>query len=409
MRRLLISLAGLVVVAVGVFYLAASPTQAKTFSRAAVYYNEACGGCNVYLKGKLIPFLEKQGIRVEMFDYLNDKFARQAMNQWQERLGIPFELQSHIMTFLDEGEVVLGGHIPLARVAEVFTAKKLPSQLTIFQDQMLEMGVDPEGVNYFVWQPGLAIKEYPLSEPLSTYLSEWQAGKIPSVEESEHKSLWPLILSAGLLDGINPCAIAVLLFFVAFLFTLRSSIGRIFIYGLVYIVVIYLTYLGIGLGLFKAIILSDQPHLMAKIGAGLVIALGLVNIINVYWSRFPLKLQIPKFSQGTLKRWLTRATLPAVIGGAFLVGLCTFPCSGGIYVAIVSLLAVQRTFWQGFVYLLVYNVMFVLPLLVLLGLAGNRYVLGRVAAWQSRSDYRVKLVSGILMVVLGIAIWWWFI
>jgi len=409
MQKLLISLVGLVVVAAWVFYLVASPAQAKTFSRAAVYYNEACGGCNVYLKEKLIPFLQEQGVEVEMFDYLNDRSSRQAMNQWQERLGIPFELQSHIMTFLDEGEVVLGGHIPLARVAEVFTAEKLPAQLTIFQDQMLEMGIDPAGVNYFVWQPGLVIKEYPLSESLSTYLSEWQAGKIPSAEKNEHKSLWPLILSAGLLDGINPCAIAVLLFFVAFLFTLRSSIGRIFVYGLVYIAVIYLTYLGIGLGLFKAIILSSEPHLMAKIGAGLVIVLGLINIINVYWPRFPLKLQIPKFSQGTLRRWLTRATLPAVIVGAFLVGLCTFPCSGGIYVAIVSLLAAQRTFWQGLGYLLVYNVMFVLPLLVLLGLAGNRYVLGQVAAWQSRSDQRVKLISGALMIILGIVIWWWFI
>ncbi len=409
MQRLLISLLGLAVVAVWVFYLAASPAQAKTFSRAAIYYNEACGGCNVYLKEKLIPFLEKQGIRVEMFDYLNDKSARQAMNQWQERLGIPFELQSHIMTFLDEGEVVLGGHIPLAIVAEVLAVEKLPSQLTIFQDQMLEMGIDPAKVNYFVWQPGLAIKEYPLSEPLGTYLSEWQAGNIPAAKDSKHKSLWPLILSAGLLDGINPCAIAVLLFFVAFLFTLRSSIGRIFVYGLVYIAVIYLTYLGIGLGLFRAVVLSSEPHLMAKIGASLVIVLGLINIINVYWQRFPLKLQIPKFSQGTLKHWLTRATLPAVIVGAFLVGLCTFPCSGGIYVAIVSLLAAQRTFWQGLGYLVVYNIMFILPLLALLALAGNRYVLGQVAAWQSRSDQKVKLASGGLMIVLGIIIWLWFI
>ncbi len=409
MQKLLISFAGLAVIAVSVFYLLVSPAQAKTFSRAAIYYNEACGGCNVYLKEKLIPFLQERGVKVKMFDYLNDKSARQAMNQRQKQLGIPFELQSHIMIFLDEGEVVLGGHIPLVRVAEIFQAKKLPDQLTLFQDKMLEMGIDSEVVNYFVWQPGLAVREYPLAESLDTYLAEWQAGKIPSVDEDKNKSLWPLILSAGLLDGINPCAIAVLLFFVAFLFTLRSSVGRIFAYGLVYIVVIYLTYLGIGLGLFKAIILSDQPHLMAKIGAGLVIVLGLINIINVYWSRFPLKLQIPKFSQGALRHWLTRATLPAVIVGAFLVGLCTFPCSGGIYVAIVSLLAAQRTFWQGFGYLLVYNVMFVLPLLLLLGLAGNRYVLGRVAAWQSRSDQRVKLISGILMVVLGIAIWWWFI
>ena len=382
---------------------------AESFGQAAIYYNEACGGCNVYLEEKLIPYLEEQGIKVVKYDYVNDKSKRRELVAKQKELAIPYYLQSHIMTFLDGGKVVIAGHVPLARVAELLAAPKLPTPLLLYQDKMLEMGVNPEDVTYTVWQPGFEPQEYALREPLGTYLRSWQEGKLTVKNQENPAPLWWLVLTTGLLDGINPCAIAVLLFFIAFLLSLRSSWRRIWGLGLVYIAVIYLTYLGIGLGLLKAIVISQQPHLMAKIGAWLVIMVGLVNIISYYSPRFPLRLQMPSFGQTALKKWLTKATWPAVIIGAFLVGLCTFPCSGGIYVAVVGLLAAERTFWQGFLYLLFYNLMFVIPLLVLLLLASNRYVLGQVAEWHQRSGERLKLWLGGAMIVLGGIILWWFV
>lgn len=407
MRRLLnsIILAILIFTALSVL----SPTQAseQKFERADIYYNEACGGCRQYLKDKLVPYLESQGIEVSWYDYVNQTAARREMNELQDKLGIPFAYQSHIMTFLDGGEAVIGGHVPVERVTDLFTADELPNKLVLFQDKMLEMGINPAEVDYYVWQPATEVRQYNLSEPLVSYLNDWQAGKLTSSISSQ-RSILPLVLTTGLLDGINPCAIAVLIFFIAFLFTLQSSVGRIFRYGLVYILVIYLTYLGIGLGIFQAIIFTGEPHLMAKLGAWLVIVLGLINIIGYYIPKFPFQLQIPKFSQGALKKWLTKATLPAVIVGAWLVGLCTFPCSGGIYVAIVGLLASQETFWSGLGYLLIYNIMFVVPLIVLLALAGNRLILARAAAWQAKSDKGLKFWSGLIMIALGVIILIWF-
>ena len=274
---------------------------------------------------------------------------------------------------------------------------------------MLNMsGVRSDDVRYTVWQSGRAAQTYPLTEPFTTHLQRWQAGVLPTADNA-NRALLPLVLWTGLLDGINPCAIAVLIFFIAFLFTLRRNLRQVLGYGALYIAVIYLTYLGIGLGLFNAIVFTGAPHLMAKIGAWLVIVLGAVNIVGYLMPRFPLQLQIPKFSQGTLKEWLTKGTLPAVIVGAFLVGLCTFPCSGGIYVAIVSLLTSQGTFWQGFFYLLAYNVMFVVPLIVLLALAANPYSVGSVAEWHTRNDKLLKFSSGLVMIALGIIILIWFI
>ncbi|GFP39531.1 hypothetical protein HKBW3S47_01229, partial [Candidatus Hakubella thermalkaliphila] len=69
-----------------------------------------------------------------------------------------------------------------------------------------------------------------------------------------------------------------------------------------------------------------------------------------------------------------RATLPSSLALGVLVGLCTFPCSGGIYVAVIGLLASQKSYFQGLGYLLAYNVMFILPLIAILALASNRVV-----------------------------------
>ncbi|MDP3900587.1 MAG: cytochrome c biogenesis protein CcdA [bacterium] len=409
MRKLLNKLAlSLAAVAFVVIPLTHSVHAEQQFGTAEIYYNEACSGCNVYLKDKLVPFLEEQGISVTLHDYVNVRSSRRDMNDIQNSLGIPYELQSHIMTFLAGGKLTIGGHVPLDIVADALNADELPENLVIFQDQMLEMGIDPEKVEYTVWQPEFAAKSYPLAASLNSYLDDWRGNRLPK-QAWQQRSILPLVLVTGLLDGINPCAIAVLIFFIAFLFTLQSGLGKIFRYGIVYIAVIYLTYLAIGFGLLKAIIISGEPHLMAKIGAWLVIALGVVQLINHYQVKFPFKLQIPKFSQGTLKYWLTKSTMPAVIVGAFFVGLCTFPCSGGIYVAIIGLLAANNTFWQGLGYLLVYNVMFVAPLIVLLALAANKFTLGKVAQWQSEADKGLKFWSGLTMIALGIIILIWFV
>ena len=391
------------------WHIARAAESGGRYQTAAIYYNEACSDCNQYLTQELMPYLQEQGLTVELFDYLNDRSVRKDLNALQDKINIPYELQSHIMTFLDDGKVIIGGHVPLERVREAMAADRLPQPLLIFQDQMLGMsGIQIKDAKYAVWQPETAAQTYGLDEPLTTYLDSWQRQELLPAQNRQ-RSLLPLVLLTGLLDGINPCAIAVLLFFVAFLFTFKGSLKLIALYGSLYIGIIYLTYLGIGLGLFKAVVLSNEPHLMAKIGAWLIIVLGGINIIGYYQPRFPIKLQMPRFSQETLRRWLTAGTLPAVIIGAFLVGLCTFPCSGGIYVAIVGLLASRQNFWQGLSYLLLYNVMFVLPLIILLAFVGNRYALSRIAVWQAATAKTWKLWLGLAAVATGVIILAWFV
>ena len=87
-----------------------------------------------------------------------------------------------------------------------------------------------------------------------------------------------------------------------------------------------------------------------------------------------------------------------------LVGLCAIPCSGGIYVAITALLASKTTYFTGFLYLLLYNFMYVLPLIILLLLAANLLTLAKLAEFRQKHEKTEKLIMGLLLISLGASI-----
>ncbi len=374
--------------------------------RATVYYNEACSACAHYIDGRLIPLLKELGVEeIVKKDFINDRRVRKELVNLSSRLGIPPDLQGHFAVFIDE-RIILEGHVPEGIIRDLFRASN-DERILVYQDLMGE-----EVTSYKVWAFRGPVKEYPIETPVTEYL-DWFAAHRNELEPP--KELWtarqwlPLIVSTGLLDGINPCAFAVLLFFIGFLFTLRRTKADIAKVGAVYIAVIYLTYLGIGLGILQALVFTGAPHLMAKLGSWLLIGLGLINVKDYFWYGRWFNLSPSGRLHEASTNWLRRATLPATAVGGFLVGLCTFPCSGGIYVATLGLLSAKTTYWTGLGYLLLYNLMFVVPLIaILLGLS-NRRAVGRLARWEASRKREVKLATGLVMIALGAAILIWFI
>lgn len=216
--------------------------------------------------------------------------------------------------------------------------------------------------------------------------------------------LLPIVAAAALVDSINPCAFSILLLTIAFLFSigrLRSSILQI---GLVYIAGIFLAYFLIGLGILQALHIFGIPHFMAKVGAGLLIAFGLVNILDALIPNFPIKLRIPHGAHHKMADLMNRGSLPTALAMGILVGLCEFPCTGGPYLAVLGLLHDQATFFKGLSFLALYNLIFVLPLVVTLFIAADRKLIDKVQVWQKAQKGKERLIAGILMVGLGIVI-----
>lgn len=220
------------------------------------------------------------------------------------------------------------------------------------------------------------------------------------------------VLVAGIVDGINPCAFTVLLLFITAL-TSTVQIGEHSVSGLrgrmlglggIYIASIFLTYLALGVGVLASLDFFTRQHIPARIGALLAILFGLWMLKDYFLPELGWRLQAPARVGAIAREMGKRATLPALIIGGFLIGLCTVPCSGAVYLGVLSLLALQPTALQGYAYLVLYNVVFVLPLLVILVAASSRPALNRLAHWNLHHREWMRLALGSGVVVMGLAI-----
>ena len=222
----------------------------------------------------------------------------------------------------------------------------------------------------------------------------------------------PTVLLAAAIDGINPCAFTVLLLFItAMLATLHAgdqSINtvraRLLSRGGIYIAAVFLTYLGLGVGLLKTLDFFTRQHAPARFGALLAILFGLWMLKDFFLPDLGWRLQAPSQVGTTARQMAKRATVPALIVGGFLIGLCTVPCSGAVYLGVLSLLALQPTALLGYAYLVLYNVVFILPLIVILIAASARPTLNRVAHWNLHHKEGVRLVLGGGVVAMGLLI-----
>ncbi len=218
------------------------------------------------------------------------------------------------------------------------------------------------------------------------------------------KSLFPLISVAALIDSINPCAFSILILTIAFLFSIGSMRSRVLAVGAAYIFGIFLIYIGIGLGILQALHLFNTPHFMARVGATLLIAWGLLELINEFFPAFPIKPRIPQAAHAEMAVLMEKASIPTafLLGG--LVGLCEFPCTGGPYLMALGLLHDHATYYSGLGYLTYYNLIFVLPLVIILLIASNKALLDKVQAWRKAETRPMRYWGGIAMIVLGLVI-----
>ena len=214
------------------------------------------------------------------------------------------------------------------------------------------------------------------------------------------------IILAGLADGINPCAFSTIIIFVLYLTFTGRKRSEIFAVGLIFAAAVFIAYLSIGFGLFS--IVQKLAPLLNKIilmifGIGSLI-FAMLNFYDYYKiKKGELKgiiLQLPeKFKERiklliwkkTNKQYLFISTF--IIG--LLIGLIEFPCTGQIYFPIImALREVPSLRINAFFYLVLYNLMFIIPLLVIFGFV----------FWGTTSDSLIKAIdeyASVSKIVLG--------
>ena len=213
--------------------------------------------------------------------------------------------------------------------------------------------------------------------------------------------LLPLVLVAALLDSVHPCSFSILLITIAFLFGMQMTRRKILQIGGIYIAGIFAAYFLIGLGILQVLHLFNTPHFMGKLGATILIAFGVINLINEFFPRFPVKLKLPSVSHTAMGRLMEKVSFPAAFGLGFLVGICQFPCMGGPYLMVIGLLRDQVTYIAGFGYLLLYNLILSLPLIAVLFIAADKVTVDKVQEWKKTNLKGLRFWAGLAMIILG--------
>ncbi len=373
-----------------------------------IFFSAGCSDCWPYVEEVLLPALHAGGVEAtsEIHDYTLPA-ERTRLMEMADEIELPRSIADSLYAFvpMQDRTLVILGHVPSGIIEQVLEYDDLPNRLVVWQP---EMHGEPKEYRLWAWAGDVTTFDIgtPFEQALQASLSS--AGPLP-VGLANLSELLPAVVATGLLDSVNPCAFAVILLLLAFLFTIRQSRRRILLLGLIYIGMIFLVYFAIGLGLLRAVRFSEDPHFVARAGSWILIALGAINLAEYFFPRFPIKLHMPTAAGVRTNEWLKQATIPATVGVGVLVGLCTFPCSGGVYVSIITLLNAKTTLAWGVSYLALYNLLFVLPLIVILFAAGNRAVAKRWARWERENSLRIRLWYGLAMVALGAVMLIWVI
>jgi cytochrome c biogenesis protein CcdA/glutaredoxin len=218
----------------------------------------------------------------------------------------------------------------------------------------------------------------------------------------------PLTVSAVLLgaavDAINPCAFAVLIILIT---TVLGAGGRkrALRAGLAFSLSIFISYYLMGIGLYSAIEAAGVSRALYIAVSALAIVVGLFNLKDYLWYGKWFIMEVPLSWRPALKRTIQGVTSTP---GAFVVGvvvsLFLLPCTSGPYIVILGLLAETETRMSAMLWLLLYNILFVSPMI---GITAAVYfgltTAEKAEAWRTAHLQTLHLVAGAIILLLGLA------
>jgi len=225
----------------------------------------------------------------------------------------------------------------------------------------------------------------------------------PGKTELKKKITIPVVIGAAAVDAINPCAFAVLIILLTTI--LASGIKKKALFaGLAFTLSIYISYFLMGLGLYSAIQAAGLTHLFYGIVATLAIFVGLFNLKDYFWYGKWFIMEVPMGWRPKLKAIIKGVTS---IPGAFLIGfvvsLFLLPCTSGPYIVILGLLAKVTTRNYAILLLLLYNFIFILPmLLITMAVYFGFTTTEKAEEWRKKKLKILHLIAGIIILLVGI-------
>ena len=211
-----------------------------------------------------------------------------------------------------------------------------------------------------------------------------------------------VLIFAGLIDSINPCAFGVLIFLMISLLQMGNR-KKALRTGLLYSVIIFITYFLAGVGLFSFIqkIGGIRDIIYLTVGV-IVLILAAVEFRDYLFARKGKEsiLKISSKIKPFIEKYSKQGTILAILILGVVVALFELPCTGGIYLGIISMLS--QNVGAAYFYLFVYNLLFIAPLVIITFLVYKGMSPEKLQAWNSKNRTWMKLGATIILLLLAI-------
>jgi len=222
----------------------------------------------------------------------------------------------------------------------------------------------------------------------------------------------PTVLVSGVADGFNPCAFALLVLFATYTLTLVNAVTangaptlearrRLLGAGSLYVGAVWVTYFIIGIGLLSFLGWLGRDHLVARGASILALVMTLWMLKDIFLPGVGPSMMAPIGTHGRMQKAMARGGLAGMLIAGVLVGICTVPCSGALYLQITAVLHASGGGLTGLALLALYNIAFIVPLLALLLAVSNRRVLGQLGRWNRANSPWVK--AGLALAVIAMS------
>ena len=213
----------------------------------------------------------------------------------------------------------------------------------------------------------------------------------------------PAVILAAFVDSINPCEFAILILLLTTILAAGNRKKALYA-GIAFSLAIFISYFLMGLGLYSAIKASGLSRTLYIVFAFIAILVGLFNLKDYFWYGKLFLMEVPLSWRPKMKMLVKSVTS---IPGAFILGiiisLFLLPCTSGPYIVVLGMLADVVTKNYAMMLLVLYNLIFILPMLAItLAIYYGMTTTEKAEQWRTRKLRVLHLIAGIILIALGL-------
>ena len=368
---------------------ASAASAAVQALRMEVFVREGCPHCAAAEKFLVVLGRERPELEIVIRDVSKEPAAMERLQQiaQEQQAGLP-----RVPAFFVAGQVIFGYS------EEASTDRLIRSAL---------QGARVQGVGGDAGTCAAQEDSTCRAEEAVPAESEFQLTMFGRTITLDDVGLPAFTIAMGLLDGLNPCSMWVLILMISLLATLNDRRRMLIIAGTFVAVegIAYFVFMAAWLNLFLLIGMSRASQLII---AAIAIAAGLINLKDFWAPGVGPSLSISNKSKpgiyARMRAILQAKSLPAAIVGVIILGLLVqvveFLCTSGfpaLFTRILTLRQLDTASYYG--YILLYNLAYMFDDIVVLAIGVTTLSHRRL---QEKEGRWLKVISGVVMIGLGV-------